>query len=278
MIYKYLTITILLIAVSSCSFYKIGIVRDVEFEKNAIKMYITTEGLDFNKRVKFGNYYSSCSKNILDFENKSICFSPLEFNFNTNTDNSKNRITISNAEKEIYYKFEFIQYDSLGNKINVRCTLSNQSGYYDFSDNLSISDVHKNKYTITLFSDENKIDIMMPNFKSPSDSSYTIPPELINNIFGVTKVYYSLENKLDGISVNIIQCEISDNTTKTFFNGYIFKNKDNTIAAMIPTAYYFDGRSYDGYFWIKDDLGLSLKLKIAAISTALFLKPKVEEF
>ena len=139
-------------------------------------------------------------------------------------------------------KFAFKQYDGDGDSVEVFCAAHLATEKIRYSKNLSSQEVLNNKYEIELYQD------------------------------GVlTKVNYSDESptlvSTSKSPMTIVTERKFDKESKKIFYGVIFK-QDNLSVAVVSLI-------GGGTVWIKNDLDPKQQLLVAALATALLVKPEL---
>jgi len=234
---------IVIFGLNSCASLKSGLAGQNDLRENAIEMKVTgRKGWTFNKCLKFGRFYTS------KFYSGSM---------KTDSEEPGNNGWHFNLFEESYSNtkqhFQFKQYDSLGNSAEVMCTAMRNAKTIHYTKSLSGEDVYVDDY---------KVDIYLNGLE------YKI-------VFSKDSIYSIL---IDGKLITIIHDYKYDLKEKQIFEGILFK-QDNLVVAAVNTlsnGIYWSKNMNEGLVWIRNNLENNCKLLIAAISTAILLKPNLE--
>jgi hypothetical protein len=222
----------MVISLGSCAvlMLKPGMVNNDDFVKNASQMDVGGRyGWSFNKVVRFGPFYTSKFNNA----------------FSDGKTNEPIGLSFGSEQTECLttqQKINFIQFDSTGNSIKVKC-FAEQTTEKTYSGNdLKGVEVVSDKYEIRLLQ---------------NDREYVLLYSQKVNAVSVLQ--------FEDDTFNIVNSYRRDLAAKKAFNGFFIVRECEILAAVEMTN--------SGIVWINNDLDEKVKLRIAAVSTAILLRP-----
>jgi hypothetical protein len=227
-------LSIMLISLVSCAtlMLKPGLVDCDYFVENAYEMKVCGRyGWNFNKIVRFGQFYTSKFNNCFS-EGKTD--EPIGLSFG-----SEETKCLSTQQK-----ISFKQFDSTGNSIKVKCFAESTTKITYSGNDMTGEEVVNDKYEIRFLQ---------------NDREYVLLYSRGVNAVSVLQ--------FEDDTFNIVNSCRRDFTAKKAFNGFFIVSECEILAAVEMTNY--------GIVWIKNDLDAKIKLRLAAISTAILLKPDI---